>query len=172
VKPVSAFAEHQANQDPEKTAFITEEPLEDLKDLASSEALAGVAEQFSLGSLKQAPPEPSPGLGALLPDDGDSFDEPETTHRRRRTVGFTAPRGSPAPVIKRRGAAFGALVRGVFVIAAVCAPLVATGLFLNREASARGQESGGSLPGGWSLEQLGKLAQGGVAQILPPRDEP
>src|SRR5688572_11689307 len=70
-KPASAFREHEENQDPGKTAFLTEERTGDLSDLTSSPALAGVAEQFALPDLRNAPPAPSPRLGALLPADGE-----------------------------------------------------------------------------------------------------
>jgi len=68
-KPCSAFEEHQARQDPEKTVFITEEPTADLSALASEDVLRS--------SRRDAPGQSSGGVratsqeGPLLPDSND-----------------------------------------------------------------------------------------------------
>jgi len=165
-KQTSAFDEHRELQDPEKTAFITDESTEDLDDLASSKALAGVAEQFSLPSLKDTPPPPSPRLGALLPDD-----DVDWTGGNRHAVSSKArTRSKPAPA--RREPVLGkpsilhVLGRGLIIAACLSAPAGLAMTFLQEEASAKGNETTAETKDKVGpLEHLGRIAEKGILRL-------
>jgi hypothetical protein len=102
-KPCSAFEEHQARQDPEKTIFITEEPTEELSLLASSAATKTVSEQ--LYSPSRTPTAPAPGgAGPLLPDESDLL-ESDTECVGVAAAGAAAPQASPSTREKTGGPA-------------------------------------------------------------------
>ena len=164
-KQASAFEEHRELQDPEKTAFITDESTEDLNDLASSKALAGVAEQFSLPSLKDTPPPPSPGLGALLPDD-----DIDLTGGKRRAFASKSPsRSKPVrrePVMGvGKPSIFQVLGRGLIIAACLSAPAVLAMTFLHEEAAAKGNETVEAKDKVGPLEHLGRIAEKGILRL-------
>jgi hypothetical protein len=173
-KPPSAFQEHQENKDPGKTAFITEERTGDLTDLASSEELKGVAEQFMLPAMRSDSSEPSPRLQALLPDDGS--DEPARragTRPRARHVTSAAAARPHGQVPRQSWGKLQATVRGLFLMACLCAPLLASGLVLTKQASA----SAGSpeiSPTAQSnmLERMGGIVRQGVRHLLGSEPDP
>ena len=67
-KPCSAFEEHQARQDPEKTVFITEEPTSDLSALANVDAIKNAGKEKPVGAVA---PKPKAGPSPLLSDASD-----------------------------------------------------------------------------------------------------
>jgi DNA-directed RNA polymerase subunit RPC12/RpoP len=166
-KQTSAFDEHRELQDPEKTAFITDESTEDLDDLASSKALAGVAEQFSLPSLKDTPPPPSPRLGALLPDD----DVDMTGGSRHAVSSKTRPRSKSAPARREpvcvgRPSILHVLGRGLIIAACLSAPAGLAMTFLHEEASAKGNETTAETKDKVGpLEHLGRIAEKGILRL-------
>jgi hypothetical protein len=174
-KPASAFQEHEDNQDPGKTAFLTEERTGDLSDLTSSPALAGVAEQFALPDLRNAPPAPSPRLGALLPDDGENGLGPALS-----AGSHTASNSRRRPLPVKPGARFasrqdraGHAVRGLFLLVCLCAPLLVAGLVLTKHADAAGGLPDEPPPvQSGMLERLGRIAEQGVRHIVGPPTDP
>ena len=174
-KPSSAFREHEENQDPGKTAFLTEERTGDLSDLTSSPALAGVAEQFALPDLRNAPPAPSPRLGALLPDDGqvDLGGDAPRAIRPRATARRAPVAARPIPRFTHKGDRAGHAVRGLFLLVCLCAPLLVAALILTKHADAAGglPDDTPAIQSGM-LEKLGGIAEQGVRYILGPQPDP
>jgi hypothetical protein len=160
-KQPSAFEEHRELEDPNKTAFITDVSPEDLKDLATSKALAGVAEQFALPSLKDTPPPPSPRLGDLLPeDDGDADMAPRVKGRAR--VGARRP----GPLFTGgRPSVLEVAARGILIVLCLSAPAVLAMTFLQGEATARGNGAAGAMEKPGPLEHIGKITEKGILRL-------
>ncbi len=70
-KPCSAFEEHQARQDPEKTVFITEEPTSDLSALANIDTIRNFCKE---SPIVPSAPRTQASPGPLLPDASDLLD--------------------------------------------------------------------------------------------------
>ena len=173
-RPTSAFAEHQAKQDPEKTAFITDEVTGDFSDVAPGGKSAVSKERASLPRLAEQSRPPSDALGSLLPDESDlmeegndfasaaakSFDR-DSLFRRQAKGGKKETKGAEG----RSGGLPQRLAKAFLLALCLSAPMaVACGLF-TREAAAKGA---GAAPGSSAsfLEGLGNRATQGIHRLL------
>jgi hypothetical protein len=172
----SAFAEHQAKQDPGKTAFITDEETGDFSDLAPGGKPSAPRERIPLPRLAETSLAPSGELGALLPDEGElmeegndfasaaakSFDRQSLFQRRAPAArdGAKGARGRPGGGLAPR------LVKACLLALCLGAPMVvACGLF-TREASAKTSRAPRERSSAFSLEGLGSRVTQGVHKLL------
>ncbi|MBI4605523.1 MAG: hypothetical protein HY721_26455, partial [Planctomycetes bacterium] len=101
-KPPSAFEEHQARRDPDKTLFITEETTTDLSHIASSEAFRGAAQGLDA--------DPSPhgeagdaGGGEIAYDETEIIEDPGAQVQTAVQAGLGRASAHPKAKPRKKG---------------------------------------------------------------------